>query len=1043
MFRGIFKRFLPPIATRHFCWALLVLATPSVWAQTSSVPVAVVSAASSNPNALAPDCIASAYGVNLATDVFIADKPPLPTSLGGTTVKINNKPAQLFFVAPGQINFIVPAEAGMGDATIEVTAGNGIVSRGAFRIVRAAPALFTANGSGTGAPAGYFLRYRGSELIPNQPPVTAPIDLGPPGDLVFLILYLSGIRNAPDTNRDGNVNESVRVILGGSSLQPEYAGASPDLPGADQINLILPRTLIGRGQVSLSVSSDGKASNQLELNFATPAGPAPPRINGFSETQALAGQTLTINGAGFATNALENTVRIGDVDARIVPDKTTPTQLTVEVPFGAKSGKVTVSNAQGEGVSPDPLKVRTSISGFIVDTSPQPQPLRNVLIVAKVTGKPDVMIRTTDKGTFVLPDMEPGTAAIRVDGSSVSAGLPYTTWDTKLRVLPNQDNRFDAPIALQQITGNSSLFEPAPSAKPAEKGKDKGVFAKAQTPIRLTAEDVVLEIPAGATITFPPDAQPKLSLTLVADSRAPTRLPEAIFSERIVQITPFGATIDGGAKLTFPNRDALPAGAKLDLYHFDRDAEINSRDGFVKIGTATVSADGRRIETSADAIKITSYFFVGLRQQQTTAIGQIVENNKPVSQAIVQVRGQNDFSDGNGGFAQREAAVKPGQGERIQAETNVQRPNGRVEYTVVAKDPTPGGITDFGRISINSLTTNLPPVLLVPTQILLNAGVLTDTPFTAYDPDDAQSIKVQFTLEPQSPGANPDPRFCQIQSIRTNGEGTLRCSPQERDVGEYALTISVEDNAGDQKLVVRKVIAITVVGIPGMVVFDEAPLLNCESTIPSGPSVRLSWAATARAQTYDVFRGSGELIASNLSETTFTDMRGLTAGGTYTYRVVAKNPSGNGPPSESVSVQIPQNICFSKPVTISFDTITGATTQGGTVTVPVLAGDLSGRGVIAYEFELFFNSDVLQFLGTDSNATLSSGMNVVSNASGNSVKVAAFVGAPIGGPLRTLLKLRFSVRGGTGSSSPLRWERFLLNEGDPLPSTKNDIVIIR
>ncbi|HMV84279.1 MAG TPA: IPT/TIG domain-containing protein [Blastocatellia bacterium] len=1039
MLRGLFKRFLPLISIRHLFWALPALATPSVWAQTSSVPVAVVSAASFNANAIAPDCAASAFGANLATDVFIANKLPLPTSLGGTTVKVNNKPAQLFFVAPGQINFVVPAEAGTGDATIEVTAGNGVVSRGAFRIVRAAPALFTTNG----APLGYLLRFRGSNSIPNQPPVTEPIDLGPPGDSVYLIFYLSGIRNAPDTNQDGNVNESVRVILGGSSIQPEYAGASPDLAGADQINLILPQTLIGRGRVSLSVSSDGKASNQVELNFATPTGPAPPRISGFSEAQALAGQTLTINGAGFATNALENIVRIGDVDARIVPDKTTPTQVTVEVPFGAKSGKVTVSNTQGEGVSPNPLKVRTSISGFIVDTSPQPQPLRNVLVVAKVEGKPDVMIRTTDKGTFVLPDMAPGNASIRVDGSSVSAGLPYTTWDTKLRVLPNQDNRFDAPIAIQQITGNSSLFEPDSSAKPAEKGKGRSVFAKAQTPIRLTAEDVVLEIPAGTTITFPPDAQPKLSLTLVAGSRAPTRLPEAIFSERIVQITPFGATIDTGAKLTFPNRDALPAGTKLDLYKFDKDKEINFEEGFVKIGTATVSADGRRVETSADAIKITSYFFVALRQQQTTAIGQIVENDKPVSQAIVQVRGQNDFSDGNGGFAQREVAVKSGQSERIQAETSVQRSNGRVEYTVVAKDPAPGGITDFGRISINSLTTNLPPVLLVPAQIQLNTGVAADTPFTAYDPDDAQSITVQFTLERRGPNGNPDPRFCRIQAPGSNGEGFLKFSPQEGDVGEYTLTISVKDNAGDQSLVVRQAIAISVVGIPGMVTFDAQPVLNCESSIPSGPSIRLSWAATARAQTYDVFRGSGELIAGNLSETTFTDMRGLTAGGTYIYRVVAKNPSGNGPPSESVSVQIPQNICFSKPVTISFDTVTGATTQGGTITVPVLAGDLSGRGVIAYEFELFFNSDVLQFLGTDSNATLSSGMNVVSNAGGNSVKVAAFVGASIGGPSRTLLKLRFLVRGGTGSSSPLRWERFLLNEGDPLPSTKNDIVIIR
>ena len=48
MLRGLFKRFLPLISIRHLFWALPALATPSVWAQTSSVPVAVVSAASFN-----------------------------------------------------------------------------------------------------------------------------------------------------------------------------------------------------------------------------------------------------------------------------------------------------------------------------------------------------------------------------------------------------------------------------------------------------------------------------------------------------------------------------------------------------------------------------------------------------------------------------------------------------------------------------------------------------------------------------------------------------------------------------------------------------------------------------------------------------------------------------------------------------------------------------------------------------------------------------------------------------------------------------------
>lgn len=1050
MFSGRFRGLTWHTLMRNRHWlltAMLLAIGPQLWAQT---PVTVVSAASSSGNALAPDCAAAAYGQNLATGLAIADKLPLPTTLGGTTVKVNGIAAQLFFVFFDQVNFIIPKDAGTGDATIEITSGNGIVSRGTFRLNRVGPAIFSQN-NGSGPPVAYVLRYRNFALVPNEPPISdydsalgkfvpRAIDLGPPEDLVFLVFYLSGIRNAPNPSPDGNVNRSVSVIIGGSNIQPEYAGASPDLAGADQINLIIPRSLIGRGRISMTVTSEGAVSNQVELVIATPPGSTPPNISGFSAPQVLAGQTITVNGSGFSTNAAENLVRIADVEARVVSGSAT--QLVVEIPFGVKTGKVSVSTPRGEGVSASTLGVKTSVSGFVVDTSAQPQPLRSVLVRAKVGDKPEVAVRTTDKGTFVLPDMEPGTAFIQVDGSSVSSLLPYTSWNTKVRISPNQDNRFDTPIALQQITGNSiNLSSDLESVAGKQKGRPSGseVLFQTQTPIRLTAQDVALDIPAGAKITTAAGTPATLSLTIVAGSRVPTRLPEAVFSSRIVQVTPFGAKIDPGAKLTFPNSEAFPPGTKLDLYGFNKDAEVNIQDGFVKLGTATVSADGQRVETATDAIKETSYFFAALRQLRTTAIGQIVENNKPMRQALVQVRGQTDFTDGNGGFVPRDVAVP--QTGNIQAEAVVQRPNGRVEYNVFPKAPTPGGITDFGRLSIDTLTSNLAPVLLVPTQSLLNVGQPKDEPFTAYDPDEGQTIRAQFTLDPQSPNANRDPRFAQLE-LKANGDGLLKFNPQERDIGEYALTISVEDSA-EQKLVVRKVIAISVVGTPGVVTLDQQPMVACESTFPSGPSVKLTWMAAPRATAYDVIRGTSEVVGSNITETSFTDLRGLTAGGNYTYRVVAKNPAGSGLPSNQVPVQIPQNICASKPVTISFDTITGTPVTGGTIVVPVLVGDLSGRNVIAYEFDLGFDSGVLQFLDTDIVDTLSSGMNVVKNPSGNVLKVAAFVGTPVGGPVRTLIRLRFMIKGSQGATTPLRWLRFLLNEGDPLPSTKDDNFTVR
>src|SRR6185295_1877310 len=124
---------------------------------------------------------------------------------------------------------------------------------------------------------------------------TKPLDLGPQGERVFLSLFLSGIRRAADLNGDGNVNESIRVVIGGNEFPPLYAGRQPDFIGLDQINVEIPRGLIGRGRTSLSVIAPGFASsNVCEVEIAGLAGNAPPLVSGFDAATALAGQMLTI-----------------------------------------------------------------------------------------------------------------------------------------------------------------------------------------------------------------------------------------------------------------------------------------------------------------------------------------------------------------------------------------------------------------------------------------------------------------------------------------------------------------------------------------------------------------------------------------------------------------------------------------------------------------------------------------------------------------------------------------------------------------------------
>ena len=78
---------------------------------------------------------------------------------------------------------------------------------------------------------------------------------------------MTGIRHAPDPNpTDGNgVAESVQVNLGGVSAAPLFAGAQGEFVGLDQINLQIPLSLAGRGEVEVVITVNGRAANTIQL----------------------------------------------------------------------------------------------------------------------------------------------------------------------------------------------------------------------------------------------------------------------------------------------------------------------------------------------------------------------------------------------------------------------------------------------------------------------------------------------------------------------------------------------------------------------------------------------------------------------------------------------------------------------------------------------------------------------------------------------------------------------------------------------------------
>lgn len=236
-----------------------------------AAPAAVVSAANYLP-LLTAEGIASAFGENLAGGVAEATSLPLPETLGGVSLRVTDsggqtRAARLFFVAPGQVNFLVPAGTAQGLARVEVVRDGRTVTKGEMLVEALAPALFSANGDGRGVAAGLAITARadGTQTWQYLFEATAPLgarrpvalDLGGPGDQVFLSLFGTGMRGGAG---------AATATVGGEPVGVTGPVAQGQYEGLDQVNLgPLPRTLAGRGEVEIRLVVGGRSANVVTV----------------------------------------------------------------------------------------------------------------------------------------------------------------------------------------------------------------------------------------------------------------------------------------------------------------------------------------------------------------------------------------------------------------------------------------------------------------------------------------------------------------------------------------------------------------------------------------------------------------------------------------------------------------------------------------------------------------------------------------------------------------------------------------------------------
>jgi uncharacterized protein (TIGR03437 family) len=236
--------------------------------------VTIVSAGNWGP-IVAPNSLAAAFGSNLSTQTYGALVQPLPSQLDGAgiTISDSNKlsgSAGLLMVSEGQINFLVPATAAVGAGTVTAVTTTGASAIGNILISNVAPAIFSANENGMGAPVGEVFSYPASGSSSyaftfgggSNGYSTLPFTLAPSSTQTFLVLFGTGIRN--------HSPNPVEAIVGGTNVPVTYAGPVTGFAGLDQVNIgPLPQSLAGtgRGDIPVSVIVDGVPANTVTVNI--------------------------------------------------------------------------------------------------------------------------------------------------------------------------------------------------------------------------------------------------------------------------------------------------------------------------------------------------------------------------------------------------------------------------------------------------------------------------------------------------------------------------------------------------------------------------------------------------------------------------------------------------------------------------------------------------------------------------------------------------------------------------------------------------------
>lgn len=262
-----------------FLFLLLSAALASAQNTTPTIsPNGIANGASFQAIPLTPGSLFSIFGSALASETASASSIPFSRSLGGVTVQFVNGSttvdAPISYVQPGsgsssQINAQVPWELavpGTSTTVNVVVSNNGVASAPTpVNIAPFSPGIFGFN-TAAGTLALAYTYADGMFAWPANTVQGLSTHPAAPGSL--LIVYATGLGAVNQTIDDGaaagsvltSVNTPPVVLIGGISAQVAFAGLTPQFPGVNQLNIIVPPNAPTGSAVPIQIQVGGITS---------------------------------------------------------------------------------------------------------------------------------------------------------------------------------------------------------------------------------------------------------------------------------------------------------------------------------------------------------------------------------------------------------------------------------------------------------------------------------------------------------------------------------------------------------------------------------------------------------------------------------------------------------------------------------------------------------------------------------------------------------------------------------------------------------------